>query len=75
MGSEEAVCILGESLQQGVHYPEALQGTLSLSEVYEVQRGVLRRAVASGAKHAGWKIGVAADAIRSVYQVKEPERR
>lgn len=72
MGIDEAVGVLWDALQQGIHYPEALQGTLTLSQAYQVQLGVLRHFIASGITQAGWKIGLSAAAIRSMYNVKEP---
>lgn len=72
MNIDEAVDILWTSAQQGVHYPEALHGKLTLGEGYRVQLGVLARAVASGEQQAGWKIGLTADGIRGMYGMAEP---
>jgi 2-keto-4-pentenoate hydratase len=68
----EAVDILWESVHQGVHAPEALQGKLTLDEAYRVQLGMLARTVAAGKQQAGWKIGLSAAAIRRLYQRDEP---
>lgn len=72
MGIDEAVGILWDSLQQSSHYPAVLQGKLTPEEGYQAQLGILRRFVASGNTQAGWKIGLSAAAIRSMYKVKEP---
>jgi 2-keto-4-pentenoate hydratase len=72
MNIDEAVEILWTSAQQGVHYPAALQGKLTPDEGYRVQLGVLARAVASGERQSGWKIGLTADSIRGMYGVSEP---
>jgi 2-keto-4-pentenoate hydratase len=45
---------------------------LTLEQAYGVQLGVLARAVAAGEKPAGWKIGLTADAVRSMYSLKMP---
>jgi 2-keto-4-pentenoate hydratase len=68
----KAIDILWDSLQQGIHYPEALKGQLTLTEGYRVQLGVLARAVAAGDRQAGWKIGLTADAIRRRFGVNAP---
>jgi 2-keto-4-pentenoate hydratase len=72
MQPAKAVDILWDSLQRGVHYPEALAGQLTLADAYEVQLGVLARAVAAGGRQAGWKIGLTADAIRRRFGVDSP---
>jgi len=72
MTIDEAVEILWTSAQKGVHYPQALHGQLRLDEAYRVQLGVLGRALQGGETHAGWKIGLSAEAIRAMYNVKDP---
>jgi 2-keto-4-pentenoate hydratase len=64
METAKAVEILWQGLQAGVHYPEPLKGQLTLVEGYRVQLGVLARAVSTGERQAGWKIGLTADAVR-----------
>jgi 2-keto-4-pentenoate hydratase len=72
MRVEEAVEILWQALQHGVHYPEALHGKLTLDEGYRVQLGVLARWAKAGTRQAGWKIGLSAEAIRRMYNMQEP---
>jgi 2-keto-4-pentenoate hydratase len=72
MTIDEAVEILWQSTQQGVHYPEALRGQLTLADAYRVQLAVLARVLAEGEKQAGWKIGLTADAVRGLYGVTAP---
>ena len=48
MDVNQATDILWQSMQQGDHAPEALRKTLSLSEAYQVQLGILDRLVAGG---------------------------
>jgi 2-keto-4-pentenoate hydratase len=72
MTTDEAVEILWQSAQQGVYYPAALKGQLTLPDAYRVQRGVLARALAKGEAQAGWKIGLSAEAVRQVYGMSAP---
>jgi 2-keto-4-pentenoate hydratase len=72
MTVDEAVEMVWQAAQQGIYYPEALHGQLTLDEAYRVQLGVLARAVGTGEKQAGWKIGLTAESIRSMYDVKAP---
>jgi len=72
MQIDQAVEILWQSLQKGIHYPKALQGQLSMTEGYRVQLGVLARAVAAGERQAGWEIGLSADVIRRHFRADAP---
>jgi 2-keto-4-pentenoate hydratase len=72
MTVDEAVEILWQSAQQGIHYPPTLQGQLTLPEAYRVQLGVLVRVVATGTQQTGWKIGLTARAIRDMYGMSVP---
>jgi 2-keto-4-pentenoate hydratase len=72
MTVDEAVEIMWQSAQQGIYYPEDLHGQLTLDEAYQVQLGVLARIVGTGKQQAGWKIGLTAESIRSMYDVKAP---
>jgi 2-keto-4-pentenoate hydratase len=69
---EEAVELLWQSMQKGDHAPAALQKALTLEDAYRVQLGILDRWVATGDKHAGWKIALTADAARKMFGVQTP---
>jgi 2-keto-4-pentenoate hydratase len=69
---QEAGKLLWESAQQGLYYPYALQGRLTMEQAYQVQLEVLARHVAGGETQAGWKIGLTADAVRAHYRSKTP---
>src|SRR5690349_4400137 len=56
----------------GIYFPPAWYDRLSLDEACQVQLGVLRRLVASGAEHIGWKVGLTAEAIQRQFRVHEP---
>ncbi len=58
--------------QRGVHYPAAWRGKLSMQEGYHVQLGILQRLVEQGEAHAGWKVGLTAEAMRIQHGVHEP---
>jgi 2-keto-4-pentenoate hydratase len=51
--------------RQGVHYPPAWRGKLTVEEGYRVQLEHLVRHVRGGERHAGWKVGLTAPAIRA----------
>lgn len=72
MKIDEAIEILWQAVQSGVHPPAALRKQLTLTEAYQVQLGVLARWIAAGEKHAGWKIGGTSPAARQMLGVQEP---
>ncbi len=72
MRVEEAANIIWDSMQEGVHYPGALQGQLKLENANEVQFKVLEHWIAAGEKHAGWKIGITSDLLRETYNLDRP---
>jgi 2-keto-4-pentenoate hydratase len=72
MKIEEAIDLLWQATQQGAPPPAALQKTLTLSDAYRVQLGVLAHWQAAGEKLAGWKIGLSADAARKMFNFQAP---
>ena len=72
MNVAEATKILWESFQQGMYYPEALQGQLRLEDGYQVQLGMLARWLEAGEQQAGWKIGLSAEAVRQAQGIDTP---
>lgn len=59
-------------LQHGAHYPAEWRGRLDMQQGYRVQLGILQRLVARGERHAGWKVGLTAAAMRAQHRVHEP---
>jgi 2-keto-4-pentenoate hydratase len=59
-------------LQQGRHYPPEWGGRLDMRQGYLVQLGILQRYLARGERHAGWKVGLTAAAMRAQHNVHEP---
>lgn len=68
----EATESIWREWQRGVHYPSAWRGKLSMREGYQVQLGILRQLIAQGERHAGWKVGLTAEAMRIQHGVHEP---
>lgn len=52
--------------------PERLRGKLSLPDAYRVQLGLLDKALAAGARQAGWKIALTSVAQRQARKADEP---
>jgi 2-keto-4-pentenoate hydratase len=69
---EAATESIWQSLQGGVHYPPEWGGRLDMRQGYLIQLGTLRRYVAGGERHAGWKVGLTAAAMRVQHNVHEP---
>lgn len=58
--------------QHGRHYPALWYGRLSMHDGYRVQLGILQRLGERGEQHAGWKVGLTAEAMRIQHGVHEP---
>ena len=72
MTIEEAIRILWDAIQQGDHFPAALQGKLSLDDAYRVQLGILARQVEAGEQQSGWKVAISGAALRQARGLAEP---
>ncbi|MCC7547990.1 MAG: hypothetical protein IT532_09505 [Burkholderiales bacterium] len=69
---EAATESIWQGMQRGVHHPAEWSHRLSMDDGYRIQLGVLRRLVARGERHAGWKVGLTAAAMRTQMKVHEP---
>ena len=69
---EAATESIWRHMQAGRHYPVEWGGRLDMRQGYEIQLGILRRRVAAGERHAGWKVGLTAAAMREQHHVHEP---
>jgi 2-keto-4-pentenoate hydratase len=58
--------------QAGRHYPAEWSRRLDMRQGYLVQLGILRRLQSAGERHAGWKVGLTAAAMRVQHKVHEP---
>jgi len=58
--------------QAGTHYPAQWNQRLGMQDGYRIQLGILQRLLAAGERHAGWKVGLTAAAMRAQHNVHEP---
>ena len=58
--------------QQGVYFPPAYFGTLSIDQAYAIQLGLIERRCAAGERQIGWKVGLTAAAIQQQFGFHEP---
>lgn len=72
MPIEQTIEAIWSSHQAGVHFPEQWIGKLSLDDAYRVQQGILQRKLAAGARQAGWKVGLSAEAVRKMFGAPSP---
>ena len=72
MEMEKAIDILWQSIQNGIHDPEALRGKFSIDDAYRVQLGMLARHEECGRRFAGWKVGLTAKVIQEQMGFHEP---
>jgi 2-keto-4-pentenoate hydratase len=69
---EAATESIWRHLQAGRHYPAEWGGRLDMRQGYEIQLGILARLAGQGERHAGWKVGLTAAAMRAQHNVHEP---
>jgi 2-keto-4-pentenoate hydratase len=69
---ERAIDDFFNARTSGVYFPPQWYGKLSLDDGCQVQLGVLKRLVAGGATHIGWKVGLTSEAIQRQFDVPEP---
>ncbi len=72
MDIEVAVEAIWQGHRRGLHHPAEWQGRLTMDQAYRVQLGLLDRYVASGERHAGWKVGLTSRAMQEQQKVHEP---
>lgn len=61
-----------QARQQGVHFPPAYFGKLSIDQSYAIQLGLIERRCALGERQIGWKVGLTAPAIQQQFGFHEP---
>jgi 2-keto-4-pentenoate hydratase len=61
-----------QARQQGVYFPPAYYGKLSVDEAYAIQLGLIERRCAAGERQLGWKVGLTAPAIQQQFGFHEP---
>jgi 2-keto-4-pentenoate hydratase len=58
--------------QQGIYFPPAYFGKLTVDQSYAVQLGLIERRRAAGERQIGWKVGLTAPAIQQQFGFHEP---
>ncbi len=61
-----------QARQQGVYFPPAWFGKLSVEQSYAIQLGLIERRRAAGERQIGWKVGLTAPAIQQQFGFHEP---
>jgi 2-keto-4-pentenoate hydratase len=58
--------------QQGIYFPPAYFGKLSIDQAYRVQLGLIERRRTAGEHQIGWKVGLTSAAIQQQFGFHEP---
>ena len=61
-----------QARQQGIHFPPAYFGKLSVDQSYAIQLGLIERRCAVGERQIGWKVGLTASPIQQQFGFHEP---
>jgi 2-keto-4-pentenoate hydratase len=61
-----------QARQQGIYFPPAYFGKLSIDQAYRVQLGLIERRRTLGERQIGWKVGLTAPAIQQQFGFHEP---
>lgn len=61
-----------QARQQGIYFPPAYFGKLTLDQAYRIQLGLIGRRSANGERQIGWKVGLTAPAIQAQFGFHEP---
>ncbi len=72
MELNEAIELVWAKRQQGIYYPQELNGRLSLDDAYRVNLAITQRLLTQGERQAGWKVGVTAKAMQEQMGVHQP---
>jgi 2-keto-4-pentenoate hydratase len=72
MNTTDLIEAFWQARQQGVYFPTAYYGKLSVDEAYAIQLGLIERRCAAGERQLGWKVGLTASAIQQQFGFHEP---
>ena len=61
-----------QTRQQGIYFPPAYFGKLTIEQAYAIQLGLIARRCAAGERQIGWKVGLTAPAIQQQFGFHEP---
>ncbi|HUI17897.1 MAG TPA: fumarylacetoacetate hydrolase family protein [Alphaproteobacteria bacterium] len=69
---DAAVAEFWRAREQGIFFPPAWSGRLSLEDAFRIQLGLIARREALGERRIGWKVGLTSEAIQQQFGVHEP---
>ena len=72
MDIDYAADTLWAGIKEKNHMPADWFGKLTLPQAYAVQLNILKRRIAEGDTHVGWKVGLTSAAMRKQQNVSEP---
>jgi 2-keto-4-pentenoate hydratase len=72
MDNESLIEAFWQLRQQGVYFPPAYFGKLTVDQSYAIQLGLIERRRAAGERQIGWKVGLTAPAIQQQFGFHEP---
>jgi 2-keto-4-pentenoate hydratase len=72
MDIEYAADALWAAMRRGEHMPADWNRRLDMAQAYAVNLAILRRRIADGDAHAGWKVGLTSAAMRAQWGIPEP---
>jgi 2-keto-4-pentenoate hydratase len=72
MSTTDLIEAFWQARQQGVYFPPAYFGKLTIDQAYAIQLGLIDRRVAAGERQIGWKVGLTASAIQQQFGFHEP---
>ena len=61
-----------QARRQGIYFPPAYNGKLTVDQAYGIQLGLIERRRAAGERQIGWKVGLTAPAIQQQFGFHEP---
>ena len=61
-----------QARQQGIYFPPAWFGKLTIDQAYAIQLGLIERRRTAGESQIGWKVGLTAPAIQQQFGFHEP---
>ena len=62
MNTTDLIEAFWQARRQGIYFPPAYFGKLSVDDAYAIQLGLIERRCAAGERQLGWKVGLTARA-------------
>ena len=70
--NESLIETFWQARQQGIYFPPAYFGKLTIDQSYAIQLGLIERRCAAGERQIGWKVGLTSPAIQQQFGFHEP---